>query len=105
MLNKLDLNQTLSLSQQLFASSKAADKLLSDTNALESSANRVKSAVSVAYWISFIQTRKSKVPSMDPCGTPVDTGRTVDRVLLTDVDWCLSNKYEVNHLCTIPRIP
>ena len=33
---------------------------------------------------SFIYTRKSKGPSMLPCGTPDNTGRHLDKLLLIE---------------------
>ena len=44
---------------------------------------------------------------MEPCGTPQVIGRVFEEVfeLFIEIDWLLSDKYDLSHLSTTPLIP
>ena len=53
----------------------------------------------------FIYTRKSKSPSIEPCGTPTRTGDQFEEWLLRTTLWNLSLSKLWKILCKLPEIP
>ena len=48
---------------------------------------------------------KSKGPKTEPCGTPHDVGNMSEKQLPILMACCLSVRYEVNQLRTVPDMP
>ncbi len=54
---------------------------------------------------SFINIMNNRGPRMDPCGTPIVSGCSSERVRLKLTCWIRLDKYDLNHSSSLPYMP
>ena len=87
-----------------------SDRFISSTHlpavySVESSVYISKRMSGISRMESFMNMVKSKGPSIDPCGTPIDTGSGSESTPSYLTLWKRSDRYDLNHASYFPLQP